>query len=177
MPDAGHRQVVIRGKSGLIGGTFFHRSLAFNNNDMAPIRVLVVDDYPDSAESVAQWLALDGFEAKTARDGAQALELAKLWRPDVCVVDLQMPKVDGFEVARTLRVEPWAEQVLLIAHSGHATREVRERACEAGFDSYFAKPAEPQEFLRVIYDQAAKRRITADAGEYAIGHVPAACNP
>src|SRR5205809_7749166 len=80
-----------------------------------PVRVLVVDDYPDSAESVARWLALDGFETQVAPDGENALIQANLWHPQVCLVDLGMPKLDGFELAQRLREESWAAGTVLIA--------------------------------------------------------------
>ena len=119
-----------------------------------PIRVLVVDDYPDSAESVAGWLALDGFETQVAHDGESALIQASLWHPQVCIVDLGMPKLDGFGLAQRLREESWADGTVLIAHTGYTASEVRHRALQAGFDHYLTKPAEPQEFLRVIENRA-----------------------
>jgi CheY-like chemotaxis protein len=159
MPGARQRQVAICGISGLIGGMFYSVTSASKDNNIAPVRVLVVDDYPDSAESVAWWLELDGFETRTARDGTEALESAMHWHPHVCLVDLQMPKIDGFEVARKLREQPWGKQTVLIAHTGCTTREVRDQARAAGFDKYFTKPTEPQALLQFIQDQTAKRGL------------------
>ena len=117
---------------------------------MAPIRVLVVDDHPDSADSLARWLAVAGFDTLAARDGEEALLSAARWHPKVGIIDLGLRKLDGFEVAKRLRKEPWAIELLLIAYTGWATLEDRQHAYRAGFDYYVTKPAEPEEFLRMI---------------------------
>jgi len=83
-----------------------------------------VDDYPDSAESIAAWLALTGFDTQTAHDGDEALRQAIVWRPHVCIVDLGMPKLDGFELARYLREQSWAADIVLIAHGRKLTPDV-----------------------------------------------------
>jgi DNA-binding response OmpR family regulator len=117
---------------------------------MPTIRVLVVDDHPDSADSLAAWLAAAGFDALVARDGEEALIRAARWHPKVGIIDLGLHKLDGFEVAGRLRTQPWASELLLIAYTGWSTMEDRRNAYRAGFDYYVIKPVEPEELLRMI---------------------------
>lgn len=121
------------------------------------LRVLVVDDYPDTAESVATCLSAAGLETKVTRDGAEALEIAKAWHPNVCIVDLTMPRFDGFELAQQVRAEVWSEHTVLIAHTGWTANEMRQRAKAAGFDGYLTKPADPQDLLSLIEAKVEER--------------------
>jgi PAS domain S-box-containing protein len=108
------------------------------------LRVLVVDDSTDAAESLAVLLRLDGHEVRTAGNGAQALAVAKEFRPQAVLLDIGLPGgMSGFDVARHLRREPGLEQVLLVAVTGYGTSEDVARAREAEFDHYVTKPADP----------------------------------
>jgi signal transduction histidine kinase len=113
-------------------------------------RVLVVDDNRDAAESTAALLRLEGHEVKTVADGAQALASIKVFDPHVIVLDIGLPGLDGFEVARRLRVRGDTRHALLIAVTGYGQREDRQRASEAGFDYYFVKPTDPREIHGAI---------------------------
>lgn len=121
------------------------------------VRVLVVDDYPDTAESIGTCLSAAGLETRVTRDGAKALEIANAWHPAVCIVDLTMPRFDGFEIAQRLRSQAWAEQTALIAHTGWTGEEMRQRAHAAGFDGYLTKPADPGDLLRMIEEKVKER--------------------
>lgn len=118
--------------------------------DLNPPRVLVADDYDDAAESLSLLLQTTGLQTEIALDGKSALEIASRWHPDVCVLDLQMPGLDGREVARQIRTQRWDDRPLLIALTGWTTEHDRTSAMEAGFDHYVTKPVEPTWLIRLI---------------------------
>ena len=105
-------------------------------------RVLVVDDHADAADSMAMLLELWGYPVKTCYGGAAALETAFTYRPRVVLLDVGMPGMDGFEVARRLRDEPGFARTTVIGISGYANESYRRRALAHGFDHYLAKPVE-----------------------------------
>jgi two-component system, chemotaxis family, CheB/CheR fusion protein len=106
----------------------------------APRRILVVDDNADAAESLAVLLQLDGHEVETAADGQAALVIAQSLRPQVVLLDIGLPGMDGFEVARRLRTLPEAKGALLIALTGYGRAEDQQRSSDAGFDQHMVKP-------------------------------------
>ncbi len=120
--------------------------------DAAPARrrVLVVDDNADAADSLALVLRLEGQEVCVAHDGTKALELAAAFRPEVVFLDLGMPGMDGYEVARRLRGQPGLEQVVLVALTGWGQDEDRRRTREARFDHHLTKPADPEALRRLL---------------------------
>jgi CheY-like chemotaxis protein len=120
-----------------------------------PIRVLVADDYPDAAESLVMILTGVGVEACIAVDGEQALARATDWRPHVCVLDVDMPKLDGNEIARRIREQSWEERPLLIAMTGWIGSANRASALDAGFDHWVGKPFEPARLVQIIQDYVA----------------------
>lgn len=109
-----------------------------------PRRILVVDDNRDAAETLAHLLALQGHEVRTAHDGENGLEVANAWSPDAVLLDIGMPGLDGYEVARRLRAQPATASgdLLLIAVTGYGQPSDVERAREAGFDHHFTKPVD-----------------------------------
>jgi CheY-like chemotaxis protein len=113
-------------------------------------RVLVVDDNVDAAESTAAFLRLEGHEVKAVHDGLQALASLKVFDPHVVVLDIGLPGLDGYAVARQLRSRGDTSHVLLIALTGYGQKEDRARAAEAGFDYHFVKPADPREIQVAI---------------------------
>lgn len=112
-------------------------------------RVLVVDDCPDTALSLALLLRLWGHEAATARDGPAALELARSFRPDAVVLDLGLPRLSGWDVARRLRQMPGGD-VLLVALSGRGAERDRRLSQEAGIDFHLTKPCDPEDLRRLL---------------------------
>jgi CheY-like chemotaxis protein len=106
-------------------------------------RVLVVDDGASTADMLALFFRLEGFETHTAYDGAQALELARTIRPTVVFMDIGMPGMDGYEAARRMRQLPGCENAVLVALTGWGHESDRRRALEAGFHHHLAKPVEP----------------------------------
>jgi signal transduction histidine kinase len=103
-------------------------------------RILVADDNNDALESLATLLQLSGHEVYTAANGAVALESAEQNRPEVALLDIGMPKLDGYEVARRIRAQPWGARITLVALTGWGQDSDRRRSQEAGFDSHLVKP-------------------------------------
>ena len=106
----------------------------------ARMRVLLVDDHVDSATAVARLLFALGYETRVAFDGLEGVESATIFHPDAALVDLSLPRLDGFGVAERLRAMPETREALLIALTGWSTDEVVERARGAGFDLHLVKP-------------------------------------
>lgn len=105
-------------------------------------RVLVVEDNPDGLETLIALLAMLGHEVAGAADGGQAVAQAIDFQPDVVLLDLGLPVLDGFEVARQLRQDPRAEGVFIAALTGWGAEGDRQRTAEAGFDAHLTKPVE-----------------------------------
>jgi PAS domain S-box-containing protein len=103
-------------------------------------RILVVDDNHDSAESLAMLLSITGNQTSTAHDGAEALDAAARHRPDVVLLDIGLPTLNGYEVCRRIREEPWGKEMVLIALTGWGQDEDRRKSQEAGFDGHLVKP-------------------------------------
>lgn len=105
-----------------------------------PLRILIADDNPDAANTLATYLRLSGHHPVVAFDGGEALRLAADEPPDVMLVDLTMPTLNGFDVARNIRTQPWGGSVRLIAVSGWFSPEDIARLSQAGFDAHVSKP-------------------------------------
>ncbi len=106
----------------------------------SPRRILVVDDYPNAAETLARWLRHVGNDVRTALDGAEGIEVAEQFRPDIVLLDLEMPKLSGYETAEKIRAQPWGEHIVLVALTGWAQEENQESDRKAGFDARLVKP-------------------------------------
>jgi CheY-like chemotaxis protein len=109
------------------------------------VRVLVAEDYPDTRRTLCWLLKSWGFDVRDARDGPEALRLAHDFRPAVAILDLAMPGLDGYQVARRLRESAQTDPPLLIALTGFTDRAHVAAAREAGFDHFLAKPCSPSE--------------------------------
>jgi signal transduction histidine kinase/DNA-binding response OmpR family regulator len=133
---------------------------------LRPRRVLVVDDNRDAAETTATVLSLAGHDVRSAADGTEALGLASIHAPEVVVLDLGLPGIDGFEVAARLRNMPAVRGAMLIALTGYGGERDRERVRAAGFDLHLVKPADPQDIARAI-EQYTRAADTAAAPPYA----------
>ena len=106
------------------------------------IRVLVVDDNKDSAESLGMLLQLKGNDIRTAHDGLEAVTVAETFRPELVLLDIGLPKLNGYEVARRIRQKPWGRDMILVALTGWGQDEDRRRSQEAGFNFHIVKPVE-----------------------------------
>lgn len=117
---------------------------------LASRRVLVVDDNADSAAGLALLLEMIGHEAHTARDGFEAVERAERIRPDVVLLDVGLPGLNGHEVCRRIREQPWGKDILLVAITGWGEDEDRRKSLEAGFDLHLVKPVDHRRLLQLI---------------------------
>jgi len=113
-------------------------------------RVLCVDDNKDVADSAAELLHLVGFEVRVCYDGPSALVAAREFLPDVCLLDLNMPGMEGDELAVRLREEAGGRPMLLVAVTAMGADECRRRTEEAGFHLHLVKPVDPHNLLRVV---------------------------
>jgi CheY-like chemotaxis protein len=107
-------------------------------------RILVADDNQDARESLATLLSLSGHEVFRAQDGSDALQCAERHRPDVALLDIGMPLANGYEVARSIRSQPWGRDMVLVALTGWGQESDRRRSHEAGFNSHLTKPVDPE---------------------------------
>jgi PAS domain S-box-containing protein len=113
-------------------------------------RILVVDDNHDSADSLAMLLQIMGNEVGTAYDGEQAVEAAEAIRPDVALLDIGMPKLNGYDTCRRIREQPWGQGMVLIALTGWGQAEDRRRAEAAGFNLHIVKPVDPEFLMKLL---------------------------
>jgi PAS domain S-box-containing protein len=118
-----------------------------------PLVVLVVEDNRDAREMLHAWLEELGHRVHTASDGIEGLALARNIRPDVALVDIGLPGLDGYQVAENLRASEEGERTLLVAITGYGRPEDSARAREAGFDAHLVKPVQPEMLARLIHDR------------------------
>lgn len=112
------------------------------SGDRQKPRVLVVDDYADAADLLAEALSFSGYEVSTVNDGAAAVELAAREPHGAAFIDIGMPGMDGYEVARLLRAQPSGPSMYLVALTGHSGDAEKRRSAEAGFDLHLVKPVD-----------------------------------
>lgn len=112
--------------------------------------ILIVDDYPDALEIWALYLRSLGYRVSTASDGEDALAQAQRLLPDLIVLDLELPRVSGFDVARQLRANPATQFIPLIAATGYSHTRQLDRAHEVGFDRVVTKPCDPDALVEEI---------------------------
>ena len=117
---------------------------------VAPLRILVTDDNHDAAESLAVQLQLAGHDVRTVNDGVEALAVGKAFKPQVVLLDLGMPKMDGYETARQMRRRSWGERATLIAITGWGQQQDRQRTAEAGFDAHLVKPVSEYDLFQAL---------------------------
>jgi CheY-like chemotaxis protein/two-component sensor histidine kinase len=129
---------------------------------LASRRILVADDNHDAAESLATLLELRGHDVRKAHDGEEVLVVGDVFVPDVVLLDLGMPKMDGYETARALRRRPWGEQATLVAITGWGQQQDRQRTSRAGFDAHLVKPVTEVSLYKTLAaaDESARRRST-----------------
>ncbi|MEO8315749.1 MAG: response regulator [Pseudomonadota bacterium] len=131
-----------------------------------PLRILVADDNVDSAMSWSLLIEDGGHEVVTAYDGLAALESAEKFRPQVALLDVGMPHLDGYEVARRIRASAWGRDTWLIAVTGWGQAKDRAMAGEAGFDEHFTKPLDPDQLTRTLqkaWSRLSEKAASADS--------------
>jgi CheY-like chemotaxis protein len=113
-------------------------------------RVLVVDDNKDSADSLSIMLGIAGMEVRTAYDGVEAVQAAAAFNPAVVLLDIALPKLNGYEAARRIREQPWGKDMFLVAVTGWGQEEDRKRSQEAGFTAHMVKPVDPAALQQLL---------------------------
>ena len=126
----------------------------------ASCRVLMVDDNQDVATSTSRLLHQLGHDVRVALDGASAMEIADEFQPDVVLLDIAMPKMNGYEVARAIRSSAWGRGMTLVAVTGWGQEEDQRRSVEAGFDRHMTKPVAP-EALEAFLDSVSRGRTVS----------------
>jgi signal transduction histidine kinase len=114
------------------------------------LQILVVDDNRDAANSLAMLLDMMGNTVRVALDGAEAVDAAREFRPDVVLLDIGMPKMNGYDVARTIRQQEWGQNMVLIAMTGWGQDENKQKSQEAGFNRHMVKPVAPSSLMRLL---------------------------
>lgn len=134
-------------------------------------RVLIVDDYPDAREMYAEYLQYSGFEVIEAGDGIEALERAADSAPDIILMDLSLPVMDGWEATRRLKADKATADIPIVALTGHALAEILEAAQKAGCDAFVTKPCLPEDLVKeiqkVLSALAPSRTKARRSGKYA----------
>jgi PAS domain S-box-containing protein len=120
-------------------------------------RVLVVDDNRPAAELLSMVVKMLGNEVRMARDGVEAVEAAAEFLPDVVLMDIGMPRMNGYEAAQAIRQQPWGQEMMLVALTGWGQEEDKRKSKAAGFEYHIVKPAEPSD-LHELFDHIARRR-------------------
>ncbi len=115
-----------------------------------PRRILIVEDYPAVAESLMRMLHLGGHDVRIARDGPSALEELTAWPPEIVLLDIGLPGMDGYAVAHSIRSRPGGESIVLIALTGYGQDEDHRRSRECGFDHHLTKPVDPATLFSLI---------------------------
>jgi CheY-like chemotaxis protein len=126
-------------------------------------RVLVVDDNVDAANTMALLLRLAGHDVRTAHDGPSAIDAARTHPPEVILLDIGLPGMDGYEVARRLRASPTLDGCVLVALTGYGQEEDRRRSWAAGFDHHLVKPVEPQSLTELLAECTRSKRPATQA--------------
>lgn len=116
----------------------------------SPRRILIVDDDTDGAASLSMLLTMVGHEIATAHDGIEAVDAAGRFEPHIVLLDLDLPKLNGYDVCRRLRAESWGNQALIVAVTGWADEAHRMQALAAGFDMHLVKPVSAEVFMTVL---------------------------
>jgi CheY-like chemotaxis protein len=121
-------------------------------------RILVVDDNKDAAETLAELLRMLGNEVAVALDGSSAVERVAQFGPDVVLLDIGLPDMNGYEIAQRLKAEPALEGTMLVAVTGYGMEEDRRRAARSGFEHHFTKPIDLRTLQRLLQQQVGVRK-------------------
>lgn len=138
--------------------------MSHGSDGSAPL-VLVVDDYLEAREICAEYLGFHGYRVVTAEDGEEALTKAFELIPDVILMDLSLPRLDGWAATRRLKDDPRTQAIPIVALTGHALSTERERALEAGCDDVITKPVVPRDLLAQVQHLLGGGRAAAESNE------------
>lgn len=127
--------------------------------DAGSLRILVVDDNVDAADVLSLVLSEEGQQVRTAYDGREALDTALRERPDLIFLDIGLPQLDGYELARLMRADPGLKDTYIVALTAYGSPADKIRALEEGIDMHVTKPIDPPT-IQAVFDMARKRRDT-----------------
>jgi CheY-like chemotaxis protein len=127
------------------------------NVNRSGFHILLIEDDADARDALVALLELDGYRVSATGDGTQGVDLAKTSNPDVAVIDIGLPGLDGYEVARRIRAI-LGPSAVLVALTGYSMPEDRQRATDAGFDDHVVKPVDPADLSRLLAKLAQGRR-------------------
>lgn len=119
-------------------------------HEAASMRILIVDDNEDAVSTLNMMLHLAGHDTRTARDGIEAVDVANTYRPNVVLLDIGMPRMNGYEAAETIRKQSWGSKMALIAMTGWGQESDRQKSKDSGFDEHLVKPVDPQVLLKLL---------------------------
>ena len=125
-------------------------------------RILVVDDNVDAARSLAELLTLTGHVTQTAFDGMAAITAAEAFQPDVVLLDIGLPKLNGYEACRQIRAQPWGQSMTIVALTGWGLEDDRKKSKEAGFDGHLVKPVEHDALVKLLDDLLHSRTLKGE---------------
>jgi len=131
---------------------------------MEKTRILVIEDNEDNLELVRFLLEQGGYEVKGAQDGRMGLEQAYKLQPDLILLDMSLPEIDGWEVAQQLKANPAGQEMLVVALTAHALPGDRKKAIDAGCDGYISKPLDVPNFTKMIANLLHKRKLITQTG-------------
>ena len=116
----------------------------------------MVDDNRDAAQMLALLLKIGGDETHTAHDGEEALERAAAIRPEIIILDIGLPKLNGYEVCRSIREQPWGQPITMVAVTGWGRDEDRQKSQEAGFNGHLVKPVDHRALAKLVAELQAE---------------------
>lgn len=124
------------------------------------MRLLIVDDNEDAVATLQMMLSFSGYQMRVAHDGVEAVDVANTYRPNVILLDIGMPRMNGYEAAATIRKQWWGEDMTLIAMTGWGQESDRQKSKEAGFDEHLVKPVDPRTLLKLLKRIEEKKTVT-----------------
>jgi CheY-like chemotaxis protein len=138
----------------VVEGTYSEKINVDDDNvkPTSDLRILVVDDNRDACSTLAMLLKMMGNNVRTAHDGDEAVQAAGEFHPQVVLLDIGLPKMNGYEVARAIREEQWGKNIILVAVTGWGQEKDKRRSEEAGFDHHMVKPLNPQALMKLLGD-------------------------
>jgi len=120
------------------------------SESVAAHRILVVDDQRESATLLARLLEMSGHTTQVAFDGVEALEAAEKFRPDIILLDIGLPRLNGYDACRKIRAQPWGKDMILIAVTGWGQQGDRQKSKEAGFSGHLVKPVKYEHIMKLL---------------------------